>query len=152
MWNLCVIDIYSKRSHHDTRQMYWKYQMSSCYNVFNHPVMHHKLTHFWQLCFIKCNIKINFIKIRCTLNHPTPLGSHITESKINIWITLWLTHAKMRFNRNDTSASSWKYLGARNTHLQEYKFKYFMYSLQLPFVPPNANAVQVFFLIMCWIW
>lgn len=26
-----------------------------------------------------------------------------------------------------------------------------MYSLQLPFVPPNANAVQVSFL-MCWIW
>lgn len=27
-----------------------------------------------------------------------------------------------------------------------------MYSLQLPFVPPNANAVQVSFLIICWIW
>lgn len=27
----------------------------------------------------------------------------------------------------------------------------YMYSLQLPFVPPNANAVQVSFL-MCWIW
>lgn len=28
----------------------------------------------------------------------------------------------------------------------------FMYILQLPFVPPNAKAVQVSFLIMCWIW
>lgn len=26
-----------------------------------------------------------------------------------------------------------------------------MYNLQLPFVPPNANAVQVSFL-MCWMW
>lgn len=27
-----------------------------------------------------------------------------------------------------------------------------MYSLQLPFVSPNANSVQISFLIMCWIW
>lgn len=131
--------------------MYWKYQMSSYYNVFNHPVMHHKLTHFWRLCFIKCNIKINFIKVRCILNHPTPLGPHITEGKINILITWSLTHAKMRFNRNDASATSWKYLRLITPICKSINSSTSMYNLQLPFVPPTANADQVSFL-MCWIW
>lgn len=41
----------------------------------------------------------------------------------------------MRFNKNNTSPSSWKYLRVCNTHLQEYKFKYFYVQYAATFCP-----------------